>query len=237
MEPVVLRAIVAPLDGFIRNAYFRPGDLVLEQQVLCELDNRELKLERLKLLGQIEELSKEYRQAMAEHESARVQIFNAQIDQAKAKLALLEGQLARTQLLAPFNGVVVSGDLSQQLGAPVEKGKVLFEVAPLDSYRLILQVDERDISEIQLGQEGHLLLSSLPHDPFPFAIEKITPVSSSGEGRNFFEVEGRLSAEHEGLRPGLEGVGKIEIDQRLYAWIWTHQAIDWIRLTLWKWLP
>jgi hypothetical protein len=35
----------------------------------------------------------------------------------------------------------------------------------------------------------------------------------------------------------MEGVGKIEVDNRLLAWIWTHQAIDWLRLKAWNWLP
>jgi len=39
------------------------------------------------------------------------------------------------------------------------------------------------------------------------------------------------------LRPGMEGVGKIGIEQRRYVWIWTHQAVDSLRLLLWKWLP
>jgi hypothetical protein len=35
----------------------------------------------------------------------------------------------------------------------------------------------------------------------------------------------------------MEGVGKIAIDRRLLLWIWTHQAVDWLRLQLWSWLP
>ena len=41
----------------------------------------------------------------------------------------------------------------------------------------------------------------------------------------------------ERLRPGMEGVGKVEIDRRPLVWIWTRQVIDWIRLQLWTWLP
>ena len=33
--------------------------------------------------------------------------------------------------MAPIPGVIVSGDLSQAIGAPVERGQVLFELAPL----------------------------------------------------------------------------------------------------------
>ena len=52
-------------------------------------------------------------------------------------------KIARSRLAAPFDGIVISGDLSQQIGAPVETGKKLFEIAPLQSYRIILQVDEQ----------------------------------------------------------------------------------------------
>jgi len=180
---------------------------------------------------------KQYHQAMAKHEAAQVTILSAQIDQAKAQLSLLEDQLSRTRVLAFFNGMVVSGDLSQQLGSPVERGQVLFEVAPLDAYRVIVQVDERDIADVAVGQRGQLLLSAFPHESLPFRVEKITPVSTAKEGRNTFRVEAQLERTPARLRPGMEGVGKIEVGRRRLIWIWTHQVIDWVRLKLWTWLP
>ena len=71
--------------------------------------------------------------------------------QVQSEMALLDDQLAHTRVLSPFDGIVVSGDLSQSLGSPVEKGKVLFEIAPLDSYRIVLEVDERDIADVRVG--------------------------------------------------------------------------------------
>jgi hypothetical protein len=35
----------------------------------------------------------------------------------------------------------------------------------------------------------------------------------------------------------MEGVGKIEVGRELFVWIWMRQVIDWVRLTLWHWLP
>jgi hypothetical protein len=35
----------------------------------------------------------------------------------------------------------------------------------------------------------------------------------------------------------MEGVGKIEVEQRKLVWIWTHTLTDWIRLWLWSRLP
>jgi hypothetical protein len=66
---------------------------------------------------------------------------------------------------------------------------------------------------------------------------KITPVSTASEGRNFFRVEAQLEGNTRPLQPGMEGVGKIEIDRRRLIWIWTHEVVDWFRLKLWYWLP
>jgi biotin carboxyl carrier protein len=237
LEPRVQTAAVAPFNGFIREAPARAGDVVREGAVLAVLDDRDLRLERLKWLAQEDELLKQYRQAMAERNAAQVEVYSAQLAQSRAQLALVDDQLARTQIRAPFDGVVVSGDLSQQLGAPVERGTLLYEIAPLNAYRVILQVDERDIPDVTAGQTGRLLLSAFPHEPIGFTVEKVTPVATASEGRNYFRAEAKLEHDDPRLRPGMEGVGKVDIDRRRFVWIWTHQIIDWLRLKLWAWLP
>jgi multidrug resistance efflux pump len=177
------------------------------------------------------------REAKAEHEWSGVGILMAQNKQAEAELALLDDKLARTRITAPFDGIVVSGDLSQSLGAPVERGEVLFEIAPLASYRVVLKVDERDIEELAVGQRGLLSLASMPADDYAFVVENVTPVATAAEGKNFFRVEAALEEISERLRPGMEGVAKIGIGERRLVWIWTHRIIDWFRLWFWSWWP
>lgn len=231
------RVAVAPFNGYIAAARVRPGDLVRAGEILATLDNRDLKLEQLKWSSQKEQYSKQYNVAMAERNAAQVKIAAAQVAQADAELALVEDQLARTHLRAPIDGVVISGDLSQSIGAPAERGQVLFEIAPLDAYRVVLQVDEREAAEITVGQRGKIALSALPSRPFSFVVQKITPVSAAREGRNYFRVEAALGQAPAQLRPGMEGIGKIDIAQRRLIWIWTHRAFDWLRLFVWSWLP
>lgn len=237
LEAQVLQAAAAPFNGYVREAPVRAGDLVKEGTILARLDDRELKLERLKWIGQEEELSKQFRQAMADRNAAQVQIVSSQLEQARAQVARVEDQLSRTTITAPFDGVVVSGDLSQQLGAPVERGTVLFEVAPLESFRLVVKVDERDVAFVKDGQRGSLLMSAFPNETIGFTVQTITPVSTPRDGRNYFRVEGKLDSTDPRMRPGMEGVGKVEIDERRYIWIWTRSAIDSLRLMLWQWLP
>lgn len=237
LEPIVQRAAAAPFNGYIREAPVRAGDVVRSGDVMCTLDDRELRLERLKSVSKLEEYRKEYHKAMTEREAAKVEIVTAQMNQAQSEIDLLDDQLAHTRVLAPFDGIVVSGDLSQSLGSPVERGKVLFEIAPLDSYRVVLEVDERDIADVRVGQQGQLLLSAFPSESVRVTVANVTPVSTAKEGRNFFRVEAALDQAHDRLRPAMEGAGKVEVDRRSLIWIWTHQVVDWIRLAAWTWLP
>jgi RND family efflux transporter MFP subunit len=236
IEGQIQLAAVAPFDGYVAQSLVRAGDIVSKGQLLARLDERDLKLEQTKLISERDQLMGKHRQAFASLDRAAMAVAAAQINQAEAQLSLIEDKLARASLLAPFAGVVLSGDLSQLLGAPVEQGKVLFQIAPLDSYRVILQVDERDIAHIRVGQQGVLALSGMPDQPASFAVKQITPVSSVEDGRNFFRVEAQLDNPSVRMRPGMEGVGKIAAGDRKLIWIWTHSLVDWLRLWSWKWL-
>ena len=237
VEGAVQRVIAAPFDGYIRESAVRAGDTVRRGMVLARLDERDLKLEQQRLSFEHEQLVRKQRQALAVKERATMAVMAAQIDQTDAALSLIADRLARASLVAPFDGVVVSGDLSQLLGTPVEQGKTLFQVAPLDAYRVILEVDERDIAEVAVDQPGELTLSGMPNRHMVFTVRQITPVSTAQEGRNFFRVEAHLESPSARVRPGMEGVGKIVVGERKLIWIWTHSLIDWLRLFAWKWLP
>ena len=237
LEGVMQMSVSSPFDGYILEAPARAGDVVYAGDVLVILDDRDLRIEKFKLKSQMGELSKSHRQAMAEHDKARTRIVSSQLEQVQAKLNLIEEQLARTRIKAPFDAVVILGDLSQSIGSPVERGQELYKIAPLEGYRIILQVEEKDIDEVAMKQRGKLVLSAMPDKALPFTVTEITPVAVSREGKNFFRVEARLEGSSRRLRPGMEGVAKIYIDERKLIWIWTHDIIDWLRIRLWQWWP
>lgn len=237
LEGKIQRVVSAPIDGFISSANVRAGDTVLKQGVMATMDDVDLKLEKIKLSAEQQQVKREYREAMANRDLVQVRVLNAQLAQIEAKINLKNEQLQRTVIQAPFDGLVIEGDLSQSLGAPVDRGDSLFTIAPLDGYRVILKVNERSISHIRHGQKGVLALSSLADRKFPLTIEKITEVANTEDGSNVFRVEAALSDLPKILRPGMEGVGKIEIGRKKLFWIWTHELVDWVKLWVWSWLP
>jgi multidrug resistance efflux pump len=237
LEAEVLRAAVAPFDGFVRSAGARAGDVVHADDLLAALDDRDLILDRLKWRAEHEKLVQKQREALAKHQRSDIVVLESQIRQAEAQLKLAEEKLSRVRIVAPFDGVVVAGDLSQTLGAPVEKGKTLFEIAPPNAYRLIVQVDERDVRYVVAGQHGTVAIAGMPGRSLPIVLTKITPVSVAEEGQNFFRIEAQLTELVADLRPGMEGVSKIEVGRRSLIWIWTHAVVDILRLAAWKYLP
>lgn len=152
-------------------------------------------------------------------------------------MALLDEQLARTRVTAPFDGIVVEGDLTQEVGAALKRGQELFKIAPLNAYRVILEVDESDIDTIREGQTGALAMASMPDTPLDYTVERVTPISEQQEGRNYFRVEAKLHEVSDRLRPGMKGVAKTRVEERLLIFIWTEKLVDWVQLQLWKWLP
>jgi multidrug efflux pump subunit AcrA (membrane-fusion protein) len=231
-------AAVAPFDGFVAQAMVRAGDAVKKGQPLARLDDRDLQLERSRWLAEREQQQRRFQVAQSQGDRATMGVLAAQINQSEAQLSLAEERIARAVVSAPYDGVVVSGDLSQQIGAPVETGKLLFEIAPLEGFRVMLEVDDREVVRLALAQRGDLVLSGMPDRVLPIEVRRITPVAVQRDGRNLFAVEAAVTGPTPpGLRPGMEGIGKVVVGQRSLLWIWTHGFVDWLRLAVWNWTP
>jgi hypothetical protein len=129
--------------------------------------------------------------------------------------------------------VVLTGELNRRIGAPVKTGDVLFEVAPLPELRADVMVPEDQIGDVRTGQEGELATASYPDRRIRFVVEHVNPVAEVSKQQNAFKVRVRLLEVQPWMRPGMEGVAKITIDRRSYAWLWTRRLVNWVRMKLW----
>jgi hypothetical protein len=233
----IRRIVSAPFDGFIHAQYARAGDVVQAGAPLADLEDNDLELDRLRQVSHKRQYQLELDKALAKRDLAEINIARAQINQADAEIDLSSQMIARAKLRSPFPAVVVNGDLSQSVGKPVSRGDVLFELAPLDRYRMNAIAPDSEIGFVKPGQHGELLLSALPDRTFPVVITSITSVAQAGEGVNGFEVIAPIEARDASLRPGMEGVVKIEVGKRNITWIWVHPLIDWLRIKIWSLIP
>lgn len=235
IEGRVRQVLTAPFEGFIAEVLVRPGETVAKGQLLARLDDRELKLEQHKFSSERDQAAGKVRQAMAEHDAPALILAQTDVQQAEAQLALVEAKLARAGLVAPLDGLVVTGDWAQQIGSPVEVGKEMFEIATTGGYRVVLHVADRDISRVQVGQPGILRLTGQPQTTYAFEVVRVTATAKVEEGVNGFRVEAEWRGDVPALSPGMQGVGKIEVGRSNLLTVWTRSSIDWLRLKLWGW--
>lgn len=233
LEGRVRQVVTAPFQGFVAKSSARAGDRVRAGQELVRLDDRDLLLERAKQRSAYEQAEGRLRQAMGQREAAASSQASAELRQAQAQLSLVESRIARAVIVAPMDGLIVTGDWSQQIGAPIDNGKELFEVAAEEGWRVVLHVADSDIARVKAGQEGQLRLTGQPDQSHGLRVARVTATASVVEGVNGFRVEAEWQGQAPMLSPGMQGVGKIVVGQTNLITLWTRPLVDWVRLKLW----
>ena len=229
-----LAHLPASFEGYLAEAHARPGDLVVAGQELVRLDTSDLRVELAAALSEQRRYAAEAEKAEADRRLADMRAFRAQEAQAVAQVDLIRHRLDRASLKAPFDGVVVEGDLRERIGAPVRAGDVLMRVSRLDGLYVQMDVPERDIDLIAASEHAQIAFTTRPEDTFDVEIERIEPAAVVDRDGNTFVVRGRLRMDQaDWLRPGMTGVAKIAAGQRNFLWIATHRLVDFVRLKFW----
>jgi multidrug efflux pump subunit AcrA (membrane-fusion protein) len=116
--------------------------------------------------------------------------------------------------------------LEDAQGAPVRIGDVLAEVAPLQTLRLELNVNESDIAYVELEQTASIVLDGNPLDLLTGQIERIRPASENRNNKNVFVSEIAIDNQNALLRPGMQGTAKIAAGDRSLGWILFHKPFE-----------
>lgn len=235
IEGRVRQVLTSPFEGFIGQVLVRPGERVALGQPMLRLDDREWRLEQGRHRSERDQAQAKLRQAMADRDAPALALASAELRQAEAQLALVDAKLARAELRAPLEGLVVTGDWAQQIGGPVELGKELFEVAGTEGFRVVLHVADADIGRVRAGQRGVLRLAGQPQAGHDFEITRVTATASVQDSVNGFRVEAAWVGTAPPLSPGMQGVGKVSVGRANLLTIWTRSSIDWLRMKLWSW--
>jgi multidrug resistance efflux pump len=211
------------------------GDLVKAGDVLLELDVRELRQQDAELQAEIRRIEAEVGKYRASESLSEMEIAQARLDQSLARRDRVAQYIAQSTALAPFDGVVVEGERKELLGAPVRKGEMLLRVAKVEDLYVTLLVAERDVRDVRPDAIGELLLLSHPDVAIAIQVTAIIPVAQlKGQEGNHFMVRAKLLQQPEPWwRPGMTGLGRIDVGERRVIWILTHKLIDNLRLMFW----
>lgn len=235
LEGAMQRVLTAPADGYLQKVHVRPGDRVRNGQVLAELAGQDMAVELRGVEAELAQYENALISAQARNDSAEYSASQGRALAARARLDLLQQQIERAHLRAPFDGVVIKGDLSQSVGAPVERGAELITLAPDTGYRVLIEAEETEIAGLKAGQTGRLKLAAMPSLAIPLRIERITPLASTEQGHHYFAVYATLQGKLPVLRPGMQGFARIDVDTRPMLIDWARRALHWTRYQIWSW--
>jgi len=233
MQAQERRHITAPFNGVISGQNAVAGDVVKAGQILCTLDNRELLLQKNALGTQWKVLDAEKDQALANDQVAAGRILAAKQDEIRAQLNLVQWQLDQTEIRAPMDAVVLTGDLRKKVGSPIEAGQPLFEIAPPHRVYLELMVPEEEIDEIQGRPAGVFATNAAPEIVHPLRITTIRPSATVKGNRTVFVCEAQPDQTEEWFRSGMEGAAQISVGGRPVWWVMLHKMIDYVRMKAW----
>lgn len=226
--------VTAPFDGYIEKVNVRPGDHLAPGAEIVSLNRKELLLEEASAAADFGRYEREMEKARAARQLAEMLIAEALMKQARAKLDLIAHRLDAAVLKAPFEGVIVEGDLRERISSPVKTGEALYKVARLDGLFIEAEVNERDVREILKSSKAEFAFVSQPNLTFSATVVSIEPAALAKKEANVFLVRLKPdSAPQNWWRPGMTGLCKVEVEKRTLWWIFTHRTVDFLRMKLW----
>ena len=231
LEPTVRQYVAAPFDATLEEVLVRPGDEVAQDQLLARLDGREIRWELAGVTADLQRAARERDGHLAEHDSGAARLAELEMERLRLQTRLLEHRMSHLEIRSPVDGLVISGDLDQAIGAPLTVGQSLFELAPLEQLVVELNIPQRDIQYAQSGQSIQFWLDSQPDQPRTGVIDRIHPRSEIREGENVFVAE--VSVDNQGgwLRPGMSGTARIDVGECRLGWKLFHRV--WEETCIW----
>jgi membrane fusion protein (multidrug efflux system) len=205
-ESAQLRAEIA---GQVRAVEFQEGDHVTKDQVLVRIDDAELRaqLAQAEASFHLAELNLKRSANLTEAKSmsqAEADRILSEHASAEAALSLLRVRLAKTEIKAPFNGVVGARTVSP--GDYITAATVITTLDDLSRMKIEFQVPERFLSKV--GPSAKFVVSARSEADASGSVKQIPGevyfVSSSiDRATRSSQVKGFLTDVPRELRPGM----------------------------------
>ena len=128
-------------------------------------------------------------------------------EQANAGLQAARARLAYTRIVAPATGTLIARNVEH--GDVVQPGKTLMVLAPTGETQIVVQIDERNIGKLRLGQPALASADAYPEKRFACEVAYINPGVDAQRGT--VEVKLRVPEPPQYLRQDMTVSVDIEV--------------------------
>ena len=200
-EAVIVRPEIA---GRVVEIAFREGQRVTRDQVLVRLDDSVQKADLERARANLTLSKSKYERAR----DLRAQGFisgqakdeaenNLKVAQADVELAA--ARLAKTEVRAPFGGII--GLRSVSVGDYVKEGQDMVNLEEIDPLKVDFRVPEVFLSQVKAGQVLQVTMDALPDRTWPGQVYAINPlVDANGRA---IAIRAQVANTDGRLRPGM----------------------------------
>ncbi len=209
------RAFVMPkVQGEIRQVLADEGLKVRTGQVLARLDGDKLRLEVALNEATMQKLERDYKRNLELQEKGLVSAIaldnlKYELDAAKASWELARLQLSYCDIRSPIDGTVTQrldvvkvGNTVTPVGGVIQSSdSALFVVEDLDSLLVRVNVPERELAKLSVGQPAELTFDAVPNRAFKGEISLISPYVNAETAT--FGVRIKVTDDDRFLRPGM----------------------------------
>jgi multidrug efflux pump subunit AcrA (membrane-fusion protein) len=226
IEPQSPRIVSAPFEAMIEDVLVHPGDVVKAGQTLLTLDGRPLRLERQSLEAEIYQSAKQKDISLAAGRIAESQQAQLKYQQLLRRRDLIDRRLEQLTVSSPIDGVIVSGDLRRSVGASLELGRVLLEIAPLDRVMVEIAIPEYEISMVEENANAKIRVDASGAPTINRSITEIYPAGELREDKVVFISLIELDNRDNAFRPGMTGKATVYGDYCPFVWPYMRRAVD-----------
>ena len=186
---------------------FKLGDRVKEGQVIIRMEDQayenDIAIESAKLSLEISE--DEYNKQKSLYEKGGVTLYelrNSEVSKTSAKYNYESAKikLAKMNVVAPFSGIIVDIPYFTE-GTQVSSGTPVVSLMTYDKMFMEINLPEKNISEIKIGQEALITNYTISEDTLKGVVAELSPVIST-ETRTFKGII-QINNPELKLRPGM----------------------------------
>lgn len=233
LQPVMRRTVAAPFENRLYRTFAKPGDEVRADQILAELDGREIRVSLAEAIAAKSAAVKKRDNAMVLEDPATLQMAQLEADRLALEVERLQFRSDNLLIRSPIDGIVLTGNLERSEGVPVTTGQKLFEVAPLETMLMEIAIPETEVRHVTLSSKVEMRLDSDSSRVWESDLVRVYPISEIQNGQNVFIGEAMLQNENDDLRPGMKGSVRIHSTRKPIGWILFHRLWEFLRLKLW----